>query len=88
VFPNNYGRYLSWPTLYSFFKKLLKEAGLSDMHFHDLRHSVATILIAAKVDLKTMQELLAVFLQNVATGTWKLMSRKNACHARRDYSSN
>ena len=28
------------------------------MRLHDLRHSVATVLIAAKVDLKTVQELL------------------------------
>jgi len=40
------------------FKKLLKETGLPDMRFHDLRHSVATILLAAKIDLKVVSELL------------------------------
>jgi len=27
------------------------------MRFHDLRHSVATILLAAKIDLKVLSEL-------------------------------
>jgi len=40
------------------FKKLLKEAGLPDVRFHDLRHGAATVLIAAKVDLKAVSELL------------------------------
>ena len=39
-------------------KKLLKVAGLPDVRFHDLRHGVATVLLAAKVDLKVVSELL------------------------------
>jgi integrase len=58
VFPNTYGRYLNRSTLYSFFKKLLREAGLSDMHFHDLRHSAATILLSMGVPAKVVQQLL------------------------------
>ena len=30
----------------------------STIRFHDLRHSVATILLAAKIDLKVVSELL------------------------------
>ena len=37
---------------------MLKWAGLQDVRFHDLRHSVATILFAAGVDLKVISELL------------------------------
>lgn len=40
------------------FKDLLKLADLLDIRIHDLRHSAATILAAARVDLKTMQERL------------------------------
>jgi site-specific recombinase XerD len=36
----------------------LKEAGLPDVRFHDLRHRTAPVLIAAKVDLKAMSDLL------------------------------
>jgi len=39
-------------------KKLLVDAGLPHMRFHDLRHSAATILLEARVDLKTVQERL------------------------------
>lgn len=38
--------------------KLLKQVGLPHMRFHDLRHSAATILLAAGVHPKKVQELL------------------------------
>lgn len=40
------------------FKKLLKKAGLPDMRFHDMRHSVATILLSMGTKPKVVQELL------------------------------
>ncbi len=40
----------------SIFHKLLADAGLLDMRFHDLRHSAATILLVASVYLKVVQE--------------------------------
>ena len=40
------------------FKKTLIEAGLPHMHFHDLRHSAATILLSMGVNMKMIQELL------------------------------
>jgi integrase len=40
------------------FKQLLREAGLLKVRFHDLRHSAATIMAVARVDLKTIQERL------------------------------
>lgn len=58
IFCNIYGSFLNPDTVWSLFKKLLKEAELPDMRFHDLRHSVATILLAAKIDLKVVSELL------------------------------
>ena len=39
-------------------KQLLKQAGLPDMRFHDLRHSAATILLKMNVNPKQVQELL------------------------------
>lgn len=40
------------------FKKLLKKAGLPNMRFHDLRHSIATILLSMGTHPKVVQELL------------------------------
>jgi integrase len=37
---------------------LLKKAGLPDMRLHDLRHSIATILLSMGVHPKVVQELL------------------------------
>jgi site-specific recombinase XerD len=36
----------------------LKKAGLPDAQLHDLRHGAATVLLAAKKDLKAVSELL------------------------------
>ena len=58
VFPNRNGGYFRRPRLYAIFKKLLQEAGLPDMHFHDLRHNAATILLTMGVSMKAVQEIL------------------------------
>lgn len=58
VFPHRYGGYFSRYILYTIFKKLLKEAGLPHMRFHDLRHNAATILLSMGVPAKTVQEIL------------------------------
>jgi integrase len=46
------GRARSPQTLTRGFARLLKQAGSPDMHFHDLRHTNATLLLLAKVDTK------------------------------------
>lgn len=58
VFPNRDGGYFRRPRLYAIFKKLLQESNLPDMHFHDLRHSAATILLSRGVPIKVIQEIL------------------------------
>ncbi len=58
VFCNIYGGYFDADHVGYLFKKLLKQAGLPDVRFQDLRHSAATILLAAKIDLKVVSELL------------------------------
>jgi integrase len=40
------------------FKKVLTRAGSPDMRFHDLRHSIATLLLSMGVHPKVVQELL------------------------------
>ncbi len=39
-------------------KKLLRQAGLPDIRFHDLRHSAATLLLSEEVHPKVVQEML------------------------------
>ena len=56
VFSSIYGGFFNPNTVMLRFKQLLKKAGLSDIRFHYLRHSAATILAATRVDLKTIQE--------------------------------
>ena len=58
IFCNEHGGYFNPGSVWYSFKKLLKVAGLPDVRFHDLRHGVATVLLAAKVDLKVVSELL------------------------------
>ena len=58
IFCNIYGGFFNPDRVWYLFKRLLKEAGLPDVRFHDLRHGAATVLLAAKVDLKVVSELL------------------------------
>lgn len=58
VFPDLHGGYFNSNYLLRLFKKLLQEAGVPHMHFHDLRHSAATILLSMGVNMKAVQELL------------------------------
>lgn len=58
VFPDLHGGFFNPGYLDKVFTKLLREAGVPHMHFHDLRHSAATILLGMKVNIKVIQELL------------------------------
>jgi integrase len=58
VFPDLTGGYLNPIHVLRMFKKILEQAGLLLMHFHDLRHSAATILISMGINPKVIQELL------------------------------
>ncbi len=58
IFCNIYGSFFNPDYVWVLFKKLLQKAGLPDVRFHDLRHSAATVLLAAKIDLKAVSELL------------------------------
>lgn len=58
VFPNRSGDFVIHTTLRRQFYRLLEDVGLPRMHFHDLRHSAATILISMGVPANVVQELL------------------------------
>lgn len=58
VITNSVGNYINPSDFTQYFNRAVKEAGLSPMHFHDLRHSAATLLLAMDVHPKVVQELL------------------------------
>ena len=58
VFCGLTGNYFDPNYLLRLFKKVLVDAGLSHMRFHDLRHSAATILLAMGIHPKVVSELL------------------------------
>ncbi|WP_137686224.1 site-specific integrase [Thermosporothrix hazakensis] len=58
VFPNLQGGYYSSRYLLKVFQKILQDAKLPHMHFHDLRHSAATLLLSMGVNMKVIQALL------------------------------
>ena len=58
VFCNTNGDYFPLTSLDYQFHKLLQEAGLPRIRFHDLRHSAATILLTMGIHPKLVQELL------------------------------
>ena len=60
IFPNPFDpeHPIAPGTAYNRLKVLLKEAGLPDIRFHDLRHTFATHAIASGVDAKTLSGIL------------------------------
>jgi len=58
VFATTSGKFIEPSELYRMFQKLLGEAGLPKLRFHDLRHSAASILLVMGVHPKVVQELL------------------------------
>lgn len=58
VFCGLHGDYFNPNYLLRIFKKVLVEAGLPHMRWHDLRHSAATILLSMNIHPKIVQEML------------------------------
>ena len=51
VFPSLTGSPTDQRNLIRFFKRVLKKAGLPDIHFHDLRHTAATLMLLNGIPL-------------------------------------
>jgi hypothetical protein len=58
LFRNHQGAPLRTYALPDPFQNAVKRAKLEDFHFHDLRHTFASRLIMAGVDIRTIQELM------------------------------
>lgn len=71
VFPNRFGTHIREKQLMIDFRVVLAKAGLPlEMHFHDLRHSFATLLFAAGVNPKIAQEALGHSAMSVTLGLY------------------
>lgn len=64
VFTNNNGKKIDDGNLRRSFYSVIKKAGIGPFRFHDLRHTFATRLVQAGIDLYTLQKL----------GRWKNIS--------------
>lgn len=58
LFRNQHGAPLRVYALQDAYKNAVQRAKLTDFHFHDLRHTFASRLVMAGVDLRTVQELM------------------------------
>lgn len=58
VFTTETGRPLSHRTTQDIFQRLLARAGVRQVRFHDLRHGVATFLLAQGVAMRVVQDVL------------------------------
>ncbi|MCY4602514.1 MAG: site-specific integrase [Acidobacteria bacterium] len=58
VFTTTIGTPLGTQSLHRSFKAILRNAGLPDIRYHDLRHTAATLLLAQGVDARTIMETL------------------------------
>ncbi len=72
VFPDLTGGYLNPIHVLRMFRKILERAGLPHMHFHDLRHSAATILISMGINPKVIQELLGHSDISITLGIYQI----------------
>ena len=57
-------------------KKLLKEAGIEDVRFHDLRHTFATVALQNGVDIKTLSNVLGHFSSGFTLDTYTHVTKK------------
>ena len=58
VFTHEDGMHLSANTTYECFKRVVKQLGIEEMRFHDLRHTYATLSLQNGDDIKTVSESL------------------------------
>ena len=57
-------------------KKLLKESGIENVRFHDLRHTFATVALQNGVDVKTLSHMLGHFSSGFTLDTYTHVTAK------------
>lgn len=89
VFTDAMGGHLRISTFYKTFKRIAESIGRPDARPHDLRHTAATVAIAAGADIKSVQDLLghatASFTLNVYAHTRDQMKKDTAARMQNYY---
>ena len=57
-------------------KRILRDAGLEDCRFHDLRHTFATLALQNGVDIKTLSGMLGHYSSGLTLDTYTHVTRK------------
>ena len=82
VFTNDLGEHLHHITVYKHYKRIVSKLGLTDLRFHDLRHSYAVTALQNGDDVKTVQENLghqtAAFTLDVYGHVTEQMKKESA----------
>jgi integrase len=81
VFPSSVGTPLNPRNLTHHFKKTLKQAGLPDIRFHDLRHTAATIMLEQGQHPKVVQMVLGHATINMTMNIYSHVSLKEKVSA-------
>ncbi|MBR5040333.1 MAG: tyrosine-type recombinase/integrase, partial [Clostridiales bacterium] len=56
VFTNELGNHLCHSTVYNNYKRIVKDLGIENKRFHDLRHTYAVASLESGDDIKTVQD--------------------------------
>ena len=70
IFPNTLGKPMSLKHMYLEFKSMLKENGLPNIRFHDLRHTSLSFLLDSGMPVNTVQQRAGHSKASVTTDTY------------------
>ncbi|MFP7470023.1 site-specific integrase [Niallia taxi] len=76
VFCRNDGNFLPKSTLFNAFSRILKQAGLSQLAIHSLRHTHAVLLLESGASMKFIQERLGHSSITVTSDVYSHMTKK------------
>lgn len=75
VFTNEMGGHLCHVTVYQHFKKLVKQIGMDETRFHDLRHSTAIMVLQNGCSPKLVQQLLGHYSSSFTMDVYGAVSK-------------
>lgn len=76
VFTNELGEHLKQNVIYKAFKRVVRDLGIPDVRYHDLRHSYAVAAIESGDDIKTVQGNLGHATASFTLDVYGHVSRK------------